>query len=103
MDDKKDFKEYSKKRLSNNLKKKFDTTTIGSLAAFEENFGFLWGHGKNYNDLTDDEKYWRNLWSDTRTTILDLGNSNSRAAQSEISQYTFSWNRYVTNFFVKEQ
>ena len=33
--------------------------------------------------------------------ILDLGNSNLRAAQSEISQYTLTWNRYVTNFYVK--
>jgi hypothetical protein len=48
-----DYEEVSKKRLNNNLKKKFDTTTIGSLSAFEENFGFLWGHGKKYSELDE--------------------------------------------------
>ena len=47
----KEYEEVSKKRLNNNLKKKFDTTTIGSLSAFEDQFGFLWGHGKKYSDL----------------------------------------------------
>ena len=36
------YKDNSKRRLLNNIKKKFDTTIIGSLAAFEENFGELW-------------------------------------------------------------
>jgi hypothetical protein len=35
-----------------------------------------------------------------RTQILDAGNSNSRAAQSEIAEYSLSWNKYVTNFVV---
>lgn len=102
MDDKNnDYKNFSKKRLLNNIQKKFDTTTIGSLAIIEDNFGFLWGHGLPYNQLSEDQKDWREAWSDTRTKILDLGNSNLRAAQSEISQYTLTWNRYVTNFYVK--
>ena len=46
------YEENSKKRLLNNIKKKFDTTIIGSLAAFEEEFGYLWGHGKHYSELT---------------------------------------------------
>ena len=33
------YKDNSKRRLLNNIKKKFDTTIIGSLAAFEEKFG----------------------------------------------------------------
>ncbi len=97
----KDYSDFSKTRLLNNLKKKFDTTTIGSLAIFEEEFGFLWGHGKPYSQLNEDEKDWREVWSRARTYILDLGNSNLRASQSEISQYTLTWNRYVTNFVIK--
>ena len=37
------YKDNSKRRLLNILKKKFDTTIIGSLAAFEERFGELCG------------------------------------------------------------
>ena len=94
------FKESSKRRLLNNIKKKFDTTIIGSLAVMEEFFGELWGHGIRYNELTDDEREWREAWEEARTKLLDLGNSNSRASQNEISQYTISWNKYVTNFIV---
>mgnify|MGYP003131452346 CR=1 FL=1 len=90
------YKESSKRRLSNILKKKFDTTIIGSLAAFEERFGELWGHGLSLSDLDEDQQYWRDLWMETRSKVLDNGNANLRAAQNEISQYTLSWNRYVT-------
>ena len=38
--------------------------------------------------------------TEARTKMLDLGNSNSRASQNELSQYTISWNKYVTNFIV---
>ena len=94
------FKQSSKKRLLNNIKNKFDTTTIGSLAIMEEFFGELWGHGLRYNELTEEEKEWRETWDEARTKLLDLGNSNLRASQNEISQYTISWNKYVTNFIV---
>ena len=93
--------DFSKKRLLNNIEKKFNTTTIGSLAIIEEELGFLWGHGVPYNELTEEEKELREIWKTVRTRILDLGNSNLRASQSELSQYSFKWNRYVTNFEVK--
>ena len=92
------YKDGSKRRLTNIIKKKFNTTIIGSLAAFEDQFGELWGHGLAVNDLDDDQQYWREVWMETRAKVLDNGNSNLRAAESEISQYTLSWNRYVTKF-----
>ena len=101
--DQEQYKENSKKRLLNNIKKKFDTTIIGSLAAFEEEFGYLWGHGKHYSELTDQELEFKDMWNDVRSKILDNGNFNLRSAQSEISQYTLSWNRYVTKFNFRNQ
>jgi len=92
------YKDNSKRRLLNNIKKKFDTTIIGSLAAFEEKFGELWGHGLPTAELDEDQLYWREVWADARSRILDNGNANLRAAQNEIAQYTLSWNRYVTQF-----
>ena len=92
------YKDNSKRRLLNILKKKFDTTIIGSLAAFEERFGDLWGHGLPMQELDEDQQYWREIWTETRSKVLDNGNSNLRAAQNEIAQYTLSWNRYVNNY-----
>jgi hypothetical protein len=93
----KEYKDFSKKRLSNNLEKKFNTTIIGSLAKFEDSFGFLWGHGLAYSELTDQQKEFRNIWKKTRVSILDSGHSNLRASQSELNQYDVHWNKYVTN------
>jgi hypothetical protein len=92
------YDEFSKKRLLNNLEKKFNTTIIGSLAIFEEQFGFMWGHGIPYSSLSKEQKELRIIWKETRTKILDSGNSNLRAAQSELAQYSFTWNRFITNF-----
>ena len=97
------YKDNSKRRLMNIIKKKFDTTIIGSLAAFEERFGDLWGHGLPLEDLDEDQRYWREQWMETRFKVLDNGNSNLRAAQNEASQYTISWNRYVTNFYRNDE
>ena len=47
------YNEFSKKRLLNNLEKKFNTTIIGSLSVFEEEFGELWGHGLPNDQLTE--------------------------------------------------
>tara|TARA_B100000745_G_scaffold174666_1_gene114420 strand:- start:208 stop:582 length:375 start_codon:yes stop_codon:yes gene_type:complete len=92
------YKDSSKKRLTNIIKKKFNTTIIGSLAAFEDQFGELWGHGLELRDLDDEQRYWRDIWMETRAKVLDNGNANLRAAESELSQYSISWNRYVTKF-----
>lgn len=95
------YSDLSKNRLLNNIEKKFNTTIIGSLAIIEEEMGFLWAHGVPYNELTEEEKEIREIWKSVRTRILDAGNSNLRATQNELSQYTFHWNRYVTNFEIK--
>lgn len=92
------YKDNSKRRLLNVIKKKFDTTIIGALAAFEDQFGELWGHGLPEDQLDEDQRYWKEAWMEARAKVLDNGNANLRAAQNEIAQYTLSWNRYVTNF-----
>lgn len=96
------YNEFSKKRLLNNLEKKFNTTIIGSLAVFEEEFGELWGHGLPNDQLTEEQKELKKLWKKARVKILDNGGSNLRAAQSELAQYSFHWNRYVTHFNIKD-
>ncbi len=95
------YKENSKKRLLTNLERKFRTTMIGSLDAFEKSFGELWGHGVPLEHLDSDQRQWRVIWQETRSRILDNGNSNLRAAQNEIAEYTLHWNRYVNQLTVK--
>lgn len=93
------YKDNSKKRLIDIVSKKFKTTMIGSLAKFEENFGFLWGHGKK--ELTEQEAEFRKVWETVRTEILNNGNNQLRAAQDEIASHSMTWDRYRTDFIVK--
>jgi hypothetical protein len=98
-----EYNDFSKKKLSNAVKKRFDTTIIGTLSIFENFFGHLWGHGLHYDQLTDDQKDFRSIWEEVRTKILDHGNNHSRGAMNEISNYTISWNRYVMNFVFRNR
>lgn len=91
----------SKKQLMSNVQKKMKTTMIGALATFEEGFGHLWGHGKHIDDLTPSEEEYRQIWDAVRSTVLDKGNNQSRAAMDEIAQYTMNWNRFNMNLVVK--
>ena len=90
-----------KSRLKDNMKKKLQTTMIGAIAQFEESFGHLWGINKHVNELTESELEWREVWNDVRDTVLDLGNSQVRAAMNELEQYSLSWNKYQVNLPVK--
>src|SRR5574343_443150 len=92
----------SGERLNRSIERKFRTTFIGALSNFEQSFGYLWGMGKPEEELTEEEFKLRQLWIQTRTIILNNGNNQLRAAQSEISEYTIDWNRYHTNILVKD-
>lgn len=95
--------ESSKQRLCKIVGKKTQTCFIGALAAFEDTFGFLWGHGKETEDLDENERKMRNLWENTRTHVLNHGNQQLRSMQNEISNHLVSWQRYRTNFVIKDE
>ena len=87
-------REFSKKQLLNNVTKKFKTTMIGALSAFENEFGELWGHGKNVEELNEYELGWRHIWDSVRTDILNKGNNQLRGALDEISQHDINKQKY---------
>jgi hypothetical protein len=91
------YDEQSRKRLLRILEKKMTTCFIGAISKFETYFGVLWGHGKDEADLTAAELEWRDIWNVARTAVLNNGNNQLRAVQSELVQYTMTWNRYETN------
>lgn len=95
---------YSKKKLMNTITKKLKTTMIGAVAACEEHLGFLWGHGKPVEELTEAEiKFRDEIWEELRTAILNKGNSQLRAAMEEIAHYSLRFERYRTDFIVSKE
>lgn len=63
-----------KQRLRLVIEKSITTTMIGALAAFEENFGGLWGlNSPDDVELTERQRQFLDAWQETRTRILDIG------------------------------
>lgn len=89
------FADESKKRLSKIIATKLTTTFIGSLAAFEKAFGFLWGQGKRDSEKTQEEKEFYNIWESVRTDVLNNGNNQLRNIQNELQNHNISWNRHT--------
>lgn len=69
------------KIIIDNIYKKFQTTMIGSLARFENTFGYLWE-----NDSKQAEKF-EEMWEFTRNSILNNGNKQARSAMDELVNY----------------
>lgn len=93
----------NKKGIINQINKRFQTTIIGSLARFEENFGYLWGQNSD-KELTDKQKEFLDLWEFTRTAILNHGNHQMRNAVDDVIEYIEEENRYYHyNFVIKKE
>jgi hypothetical protein len=95
------FLEQSRRRLDRIVCTKVRTSFIGALAAFEEEFGFLWGHNSPDDQLTPEQANMLELWDCARTKVLNNGNAQLRAVRSEISNQTVEWNRHHIDFQVQ--
>jgi len=76
-------KKSNNKKINQIIKKRIQTTMIGAIARFEENFGFLWGQDKDI-DLNSEQIRNLEIWEKTRTEILDNGNNQIRGAICEM-------------------
>lgn len=96
------FLEQSRLRLEKIVSTKVRTAFIGALAAFEDVFGFLWGHDYPDNELTAEQVNMGELWERARTNVLNNGNTQLRSVRNEIANQTVKWNRYHTDFIVMQ-
>lgn len=92
------YNKHDREMLKENAKKHLNTTMIGALDILEQAFGYLWGHGKHKDSLTENEKRFRRLWSSARRDILDNGNDECRALLEEIDMHDVSKNKYHYDF-----
>ena len=90
--------EQSRQRLDKIVCTKVRTAFIGALAAFEEEFGFLWGQDTSSNEKTEEQIDMAELWERARTKVLNTGNGQLRAVRTEIANHTINWNRHHLDF-----
>lgn len=74
-----------KQNIQKQIRKRFETSMIGSLARIEDFFGFLWGDFKD--NLSAKEYEYRRIWEQLRTEILNHCNTQMRAAIDDINDY----------------
>jgi len=87
--------EDSKKRLKLLSTKKFKTCFIFAIAEFEKVFGLdLWGHGLPEDQITVLQKANRDRWQQVRTSILNKGNVQARAMESELDLHDIKFVGY---------
>lgn len=90
-----------RKGLIDQISKRFQTTIIGSLARFEDNFGYLWGHNSD-KELTNKQQEFLDMWEYVRTSILNHGNNQMRSAIDDMVDHIENENRlYRYNFIIK--
>tara|TARA_R110002020_G_scaffold103752_17_gene243199 strand:+ start:5475 stop:5804 length:330 start_codon:yes stop_codon:yes gene_type:complete len=87
------FRSDSKDRLSSIIRKKIQTTMIGSLSSIEEHFGFLWAEEGPYDE--DQKRAMLDIFNKVRSEILDKGNGQARNVDAELAQYDVKWLRYT--------
>lgn len=88
-----------KKGLINQITKRFQTTIIGSLARFEDTFGYLWGFNSD-KELTDKQIEFAEMWEYVRTSVLNHGNNQMRSAIDEIIDHIEKENEIYRYHFV---
>jgi hypothetical protein len=69
------------------------TIMIGAIASIEEKLGKLWGHGKK-TELTANEQFLSDIFSELRKAILDKGNTQIRQCKQIIDGYTVEFSGY---------
>lgn len=88
------YKEVANNELYQKSRKRLQTTMIGSLSTIEEFFGFLWGFGQAEEDITEEQKYMKNIYEKARSRILDRGNSQIDSLESDFTKYVIERKKF---------
>tara|TARA_Y100000385_G_C12473654_1_gene376090 strand:+ start:84 stop:461 length:378 start_codon:yes stop_codon:yes gene_type:complete len=96
------YKEVARNELYQKSRKRIQTTMIGSLAAIEDFFGFLWGLGQEENDITEEQKYMKNIYEKARSRILDKGNTQIDSLEADFAKYEIERRKFYIKLPVND-
>ena len=89
----KDRRVSDKSYLKNGVRISVKTITIGTLEILETNFGYLWGHGLELDELTEDQKEFRETWEYVRHQIKERGKESQDILLNNINNFSVRKNR----------
>lgn len=76
------------------ITKCLQTTFVGALSIFENEFGDLWGQGQD--KLTPEQKQMRKRWNKVRTAIFDLGNNQISFTNKQLNIFYDKYDQEIT-------
>lgn len=85
--------QQSKQRLKSEITKRINTTMIGAISSIEKYFGKLFGY--NEENLTPEQKQNEKIFEAMRSEILDKGNAQIRAFESDLANYDVTSNKFT--------
>lgn len=91
---------HSRRQITEQIEKRFKTIMIGSLARFEQEFGYLWNNEEEPN--TQQEIYFREKWEDLRNDLLDHGNNQIRNGIQDLNKYLNGVEKYNLQIFYNQ-
>ena len=81
---------FAKSHLKKTVKTSIETAAIGALSDFEEFFGYLWAHGKHYNELNEEQRDFREKWLDARDSVLRRAANSTKIGCRAVDRAEFS-------------
>jgi hypothetical protein len=78
------------------IEKRLKTLMIGSIARFENSFGYLWNHDEEPE--TENQKLFLEKWENLRNDLLNHGNGQIRIALDQLSNFLHNKSRYRYNY-----
>lgn len=79
--------------LVNGVRISVKTITIGILEILENNFGELWGHGLELEELSEEQKEFRETWEYVRHQIKERGKQSQDILINNIKNFNIRRNR----------
>lgn len=83
-----------KRAVGRFVSKALETVSVGSIVAFEEQFGYLWGNGKDPKELTEDEAEFREMWMEVRAKIFGRADESKKTVREFIEQFSIRKKRF---------
>ena len=93
---------FARDQIKHTIKTSIITCAIGALSDIEKLFGEQWGIGKDYNELTSEQRNMKKLWGDTRDSILERASNGIRLSFRDIDRCNIKdYNRKKYNVVIK--
>lgn len=95
---------FAKDQIKYTVKTSIMTCAVGALSDMEKIFGDLCGIGKDYNELTKEQKEFKRKWTAARNSILERASNGIKISFRDLDRcHIQDYNRKKYNITLKNK